>query len=89
LPASHKGQKELGMKHYFFHMACKERLVLDEKGRELSCIRAAHQHALRLIHQTMTYLQPEDVNGWMVKVANDNGRTELIVLFPARVANWS
>jgi hypothetical protein len=67
---------------YFFHMASKEQQLVDEKGREMSCIRAAHQHALYLINQALTYLKPDDVKGWMVKVANGSGCTELIVLFP-------
>jgi hypothetical protein len=64
-------------------------MVFDEQGKELTCIAAAHRHAVSLIHRTMTYLKPEDVKRWTVKVANDNGATELIVLFPTREPQWS
>jgi hypothetical protein len=37
---------------YFFHFASKDDLVADAEGVDLPDLRAAHRHALRLIHQT-------------------------------------
>lgn len=76
------------MPRYFFHMAQIGRQLSDEKGRETSSLSAAYEHALHMIHKTMSYLVAEETDGWMVNIANASGRVELTVLFPKRCVGY-
>ena len=70
------------MQHYFFHMASKDHLLLDNLGRELHSLAAAHQYAVRLIFKSRAYMAPEDIEGWRINIADIASRVQLVVLFP-------
>ncbi len=72
------------MTHYHFHMASKKSRLVDEKGREMASLSAAHEHALHMICTLISNLPAEETEGWMVKISTGMSAAELIVLFPRR-----
>jgi hypothetical protein len=57
----------------------------DEGGVELSNINAAHQHALKLVQQTLPLFDSADeARGWYIEIADEEDRHVLTVLFPAK-----
>jgi Domain of unknown function (DUF6894) len=72
------------MPKYFFHMATKDQQVTDKHGRTLDSLSDAHMHAVGLIYRSCAHLQPKDIEGWMINVADASGRVLLAVLFPRR-----
>jgi hypothetical protein len=56
---------------FFFHFSSREDSVLDTDGAELRDLRAAHAHALGIIHDMMAmFSDAEDWRGWR----EDHGR---------------
>jgi Domain of unknown function (DUF6894) len=78
------------VQRYFFHMASKAQQLLDDKGREIDSLSAAHEYAISLIYKAGACLVPEDLDGWRINVTNIAGRVELVVLFPRNYIshNW-
>ena len=55
----------------------------DDRGVMLSDLAAAHRRAVSLIWKCMRFDKEEqDWRRWHVKIADDTGRTLIIVLFP-------
>ena len=76
------------MARFFFHFSSREDSVLDTDGAELRDLRAAHAHALGIIHDMMAmFSDAEDWRGWRVKITDADWRTLLTVLFPDRVSS--
>jgi hypothetical protein len=69
---------------YYFHFVSKDDEIPDVEGVDLPDLRAAHCHALRIIHQTAPFI-PEgpDWRGWRIEVARERSENILTVLFPA------
>ena len=56
----------------------------DDSGVVLSDLAAAHRYAVSAIWNYMRCdTEEQDWRGWHVKIADDTGRTLVIVLFPA------
>ena len=69
---------------YYFHIASECRVYTDDRGVMLSDLATAHRCAVSLIWNCMRSANEEqDWKGWHVKIADDTGRTLVIVLFPA------
>jgi hypothetical protein len=72
---------------FYFHYWHRGSLSVpdDEGGLELSSINAAHQHALKLVQQTLPLFKgTEEARGWYIQIADDQDRHILTVLFPAK-----
>src|SRR3954471_24947589 len=72
------------MPRYLFHFALAHDFVPDSEGVELSDIKAAHRHALRLVQQTLRFFRKgAEWRGWIIEIADVEGNRVLTVLFPA------
>jgi len=68
---------------YYFHIASESSVHTDDRGVMLSDLAAAHRRAVSLIWKCMSLDKEEqDWRRWHVKIADDTGRTLIIVLFP-------
>src|SRR5262245_60777950 len=78
---------ECQMPRFFFHIAGAEERIPDDAGVDLPDPIAAHERALTLISQVMKHfdvengMTPEEWSGWIVHVADTNGRKFLSVPF--------
>jgi len=73
---------------YYFHIASKYTVHTDDRGVMLSDLAAAHCRAVSLILKCMRFdTEEQDWRNWHVKIADDAGRTLVIVLFPTAWAN--
>ena len=71
------------LRKYYFHIASKCTVHTDDHGVVLSDLAAAHRRAVSLIWKCMRYdTEEQDWKSWHVKIADDTGRTLVIVLFP-------
>ena len=69
---------------YYFHIASESSVHTDDNGVMLSDLAAAHRYAVSAIWNYMRCdTEEQDWRGWHVKIADDTGRTLVIVLFPA------
>jgi len=69
---------------YYFHFVSRDDQIPDVEGVDLPNLRAAHRHALRLIHQTAPFIPDgPDWRGWRIEVACERTEKILTVLFPA------
>jgi hypothetical protein len=70
---------------YFFHVIEADFCHEDPTGTQLADLKKAHWHAMRLIVEVIDRFPEEtDWRRWHVKVADERGRTALIVRFPER-----
>ncbi len=76
------------MTQYFFHMATRDKKLLDSVGKHLSSLNAAHEHALHLINRTMKYVETPCNERWMIEVCSGAGSIALVVLFPV-LDHWA
>ena len=73
----------LPLRKYYFHIASEFTVHTDDRGVMLSDLAAAHRYAVSVIWNCMRFdAEEQDWRGWHVKVADDTGRTLVIVLFP-------
>jgi len=71
------------MNKYYLHIASKCTVYADDRGVMLGDLSAAHQCAVSVICNCMQGdTEKQDWRGWHVKIADDTGRTLVIVLFP-------
>ena len=80
-----------GLRHpprkYYFHVASESTVHTDDSGVVLNDLAAAHRYAVSEIWNYMRLdTEEQDWKGWRVKIADDTGRTLVIVLFPTA---WS
>ena len=69
---------------YYLHIALELTVHTDDNGAMFSDLAAAHRRAVSLIWNYMRCdTEEQDWKGWHVKIADDTGRTLVIVLFPA------
>ena len=69
---------------YYLHIASELTVHTDDNGAMFSDLAAAHRRAVSLIWNYMRCdTEEQDWKGWHVKIADDTGRTLVIVLFPA------
>jgi hypothetical protein len=66
----------------FFHFVSKEDFIPDYEGVALPNLKAAHQHAMRLVGHTIAALADEDLRLWMIEIADERQCVVLTVLFP-------
>jgi len=72
---------------YYLHIASELTVHTDDDGAMFSDLAAAHRRAVSLIWNCMrSDTEEQDWKGWHVKIADDTGRTLVIVLFPTA---WS
>lgn len=71
------------MPRFYFNYATRDRLVLDDRGVDLSCLSSAHLHALKLIVRTHRFLGANIIERWTVQITDAQGSHLLTVLFPA------
>jgi hypothetical protein len=71
------------MKKYYLHITSKCTVYADDRGVMLDDLAAAHRCAISVIRNCMCGdTEKQDWRGWHVKIADDTGRTLVIVLFP-------
>ena len=69
---------------YYLHIASELTVHTDDNGAMFSDLAAAHRRAVSLIWNYMRCdTEEQDWKGWHVKIADETGRTLVIVLFPA------
>ena len=69
---------------YYFHTASELAVHTDDSGVVLSDLAAAHRYAVSAIwNYIRSDTEEQDWKGWHVKIADETGRTLVIVLFPA------
>ena len=69
---------------YYFHVATESTVHTDDSGVVLNDLAAAHRYAVSAIWNYMRCdTEEQDWTGWHVKIADDTGRTLVIVLFSA------
>ena len=69
---------------YYFHIASEFAVHTDDSGVVLGDLAAAHRYAVSAIGSYMRCdTEEQDWRGWHLKIADETGRTWLIVLFPA------
>jgi len=73
----------LPLRKYYLHIASEITVHADDHGVMLNDLAAAYGCAVSVISNCMR-CDPEeqDWRGWHVKIADDTGRTLVIVLFP-------
>ena len=73
---------------YYFHIASESAVHTDDSGVVLSDLAAAHRYAVSAIWNYIRFdTEEQDWKGWHVKIADEIGRTLVIVLFPTAWAN--
>ena len=70
----------------YLNVASDCKIYADDSGAMFSDLAAAHRRAVSLIWNCMRSDTEEHWKGWHVKIADDTGRTLVIVLFPTA---WS
>jgi len=74
----------LPLRKYYFHIASEVTVHTDDSGVVLNDLAAAHRYAVSAIWNYMRCdTEEQDWKGWHVKIADDTGRTLVIVLFSA------
>ena len=69
---------------YYFHVATESTVHTDDSGVMLNDLAAAHRYAVSAIWNYLRCnTEEQDWRGWHVKIADDTGRTLVIVLFQA------
>ena len=69
---------------YYLHIVSDCTVHPDDRGAMLSDLAAAHRCAVSLIWNCMRLdTEEQDWRRWHVKIADDTGRTLVVVLFPA------
>ena len=75
------------LRKYYLNVASDCKIYADDSGAIFSDLAAAHRRAVSLIWNYMRCdTEEQDWKGWHVKIADDTGRTLVIVLFPTA---WS
>ena len=75
------------LRKYYLNVASDCKIYADDSGAVFSDLAAAHRRAVSLIWNCMrSDTEEQDWRGWHVKIADDTGRTLVIVLFPT---SWS
>ena len=75
------------LRKYYLNVASDCKVYADDGGALFSDLAAAHRGAVSLIWNCMrSDTEEQDWRGWHVKIADDTGRTLVIVLFPTA---WS
>jgi hypothetical protein len=76
-------RSRLALNKYYLHIASESTVLTDDRGVMLSDLAAAHRCAVSVIWNCMRFdAEEQDWRGWHVKIADDTGRTSVIVLFP-------
>jgi len=70
------------MPRFYFHLTSKDSRISDERGKELSSLNDAYDHARRLVEKIWLYTSHEDTEEWNVTVSNDDFDALLIVPIP-------
>jgi hypothetical protein len=70
------------MPRFYFHLTSKDSRISDERGKELSSLNDACDHARRLVEKIWLYTSHEDTEEWNVNVSNDDFDALLIVPIP-------
>ena len=69
---------------YYFHIASESTFHNDDRGVMLGDLEAAHRYAVSVICNCMRLdTEEQDWRGWRVKIADDTGRTLVVVPFAA------
>lgn len=79
------------MPRFYFHISSADQEnIPDCEGMELRDLDAAHHRACHIVDETMRWVDQDSWRGWRVRVADDAGRTALVVLYPANapVRRW-
>jgi len=67
---------------YYFHMKSKQRYIQDETGKMFGSTGEAYVRAREIIRKCLQYTDIQEDEQWMIKVCNDAGDAEFVVLFP-------
>jgi len=71
------------LRKYYLHIASDCTVHPDECGAMFSDLATAHRYAVSEIWNYMRYdTEEQDWKGWRIRIADDTGRTLVIVPFP-------
>ena len=78
-----QGSRPSPLRKYYLHIVSDFKVYTDDRGVMLSDLAAAFNCAVSTISNCMSCdTEEQDWRGWHVKIADDTGRTLVIVLFP-------
>ena len=60
------------MPRYHFNIRAGDRVIPDERGKDLGGLEAAHWQAMRLAYDVRPHLP--DVDGWLIDISDEAGR---------------
>ena len=80
MPLSHT--LEITLPRYYFHMKSKQSNIQDETGKVLASTWEAYARARDIIRKCLQHCDIQEDEQWMIKVCNEAGHAELVVLFP-------
>jgi len=79
-----QGSRLPPLRKYYLHIASEDSIQSDDRGVMLGDLASAHRRAVSLIRNCMRCdTEEQDWRGWHINIADDTGRTLVIVLFPA------
>ncbi len=71
------------MPRFYFHLASRDGRIFDERGKELSTLNDAYEHARKLIHKILFHVGHDDAEAWKVIILNDEYDAQMIIPFSA------
>jgi hypothetical protein len=78
-----QGSRPSPLRKYYLHIVSDFKVYTDDRGVMLSDLATAFSCAVSTISNCMSCdTEEQDWRGWHVKIADDTGRTLVIVLFP-------
>jgi hypothetical protein len=80
MPLSHTW--EVNLPRYYFHMKSKQSNIQDDTGKVLGSTWEAYARAKEIIQKCVQYCDIQEDEQWIIKVCNEAGDAELVVLFP-------
>ena len=71
------------MPRYLFHLSDGQGSFIDDQGKELGDIHAAHEHALQMIEKVHQFIPDATSATWKIRVTLGSGQSLMTVVAPA------
>jgi hypothetical protein len=59
------------MPRFYFNLSSKDTNIPDDSGKDLDTLNDAYEHARKLIHKILFYVDHEDAEEWKVIILNN------------------
>jgi hypothetical protein len=71
------------MPRYLFQLSDGQDSFIDDQGKELPDIHAAHEHALRIIEKVHRFIPDATTATWKIRITLGSGQSPMTVVAPA------